>query len=235
MKLAKAIFKYQLLSFSRLKMSPFKTPPDFIAIILSIGFITFLTVALASENPFIVNEKKILNFNYIVFFFYIASFFSEGYIIGFYTPNYKYIKLLFPMKLKTQILLDFLSELFSYKILILIFSLLSFIIVSITYKITLWSSLNIVGIILIILSYINSCLLIQLIKDKMRKNAFNFNKNFFKLFFFLLMVIATINSNLNFVNFKELKTAYSFLIISIFLPIFFVLIIFRINTKQDKI
>lgn len=235
MKTAKAIFKYHLLSFSRLKMSTFKAPPDFIAIVISIGFISVLTVALAYENPLIVDEIKILNFNYIVALFYIISFFSEAYILSLYTPNYRYIKLLIPNRATKQICIDTLSEIVSYKLFILLFVFVAFFVLSSTYKIALWEKFNIIGILLIILSYLNSCLLIQLIKDKMRKNAFNLNTNLFKLLFFLLLAISIVNSNLNIVNFKDIKVMYALLLISTVLPFIFLLIIFRINVKQDRI
>jgi hypothetical protein len=235
MKLVNAILKYHLLSFTRLKMSTFRAPPDYIAIVLSIGFISGLIVAISSENPIIINQEKILNFNYIAIFFYVASFFFEGYILDYYAPNYQYVKLIFPVKLSKLIFIDFLGEIFSYKIIFIIFFILAFVALSNNYKIELWNSFNIVGIFLIILSYVNSCLLVQVIKNKMRSIAFSFHKNFFKLLFFTLLIITTLNKNLKLIKFDELNTLYWFLVFSLLLTVTFVFIIFRINMKKDRI
>jgi len=216
-------------------MTVFKTPPDYIALILSIGIITILTMGMAAESPLMFNNKRILNFNYIVNLFYLASFFFEGYIFNYYTPNYQYIKLLFPIKLKRQFFIDLLIEIFSYKIFLILFSILGFFIFSKTYKIVFWSGLNLLGLFLIILSYINSCLLIIAIKNKMKRDAFNFRKNFFKLFLFFMALILIINQNRKLIDFDSIKTFYTLLIASIILTIVLILIIFRITIKEDKI
>lgn len=216
-------------------MSTFKAPPDYVAIVLSIGFISGLVVAISSENPIIINQEKILNFNYVVIFFYVASFFFEGYILDYYTPNYQYVKLAFPVKLSKLIFIDFLGEILSYKIALIIFFIIAFVALSGNFKIVLWNSFNIVGFFLIVLSYVNSCLLVQVIKNKMRSNAFSFHKNFFKLLFFTLLIIAALNKNLKLIKFDELNTLYWFLVFSLLLTVTFVFIIFRINMKKDRI
>lgn len=231
----KAIIKYQFLSFKRIKMTTFIAPPDFIAIILSIIFFSFITTAIAAEKPFRVNDLNILNYNYIVFLIYLFTFFFEAYILNFYTPNYKYIKLIYPLKLKQQIFIDVLSEMFSYKIFLFTFLFISFFSLKSSYNITLFNNLNIFGILLIMLTYLNSCLLIRIIKDKMKSKAFDFHKNFFKLFFILLLIIATINNNLEILNFTEVKVLYILLFSSFILASLFIIILFAINSKLDKV
>lgn len=231
----KNIIKYHFLSFTRFKMTYFKAPPDFIAILLSLLTLSIVTIGLASENPLIFNEEKLLNYNYTVFSVYLISFFFEGYLNNHYAPNYKYLKLVLPTNLKKQLFIDFLFEFLSYKLFLLLPYIFSFYIFKETYSLDFNLFIALKGLFFIMISYINACLLMQFIKCNMKEKAFNFHKNFFKLFFFILIVIATLNKNLKFINLNTME-AMNILFFSSFLITFLlVFLIVKTTLNQDKI
>jgi len=214
----RALLKYNYKSFLRLKMSPFIAPPDFLAILLSLLFLSVVTVGLSFDNPIIFFNKRIINFNYVIILNYLIALFFEGYIFNYYTPNYKYLKLLFPYKIKRIIVIDLLLEIFSFKFLLLVFFFMSYL-----------------GFIFFILSYINSCFLVCIIKCIKRINVLNQNKNLFKTIFFLLIAMAIINDNYKLIKFDEISTLFILGMIIFFLNILFLFFLYRINVFYDKI
>lgn len=230
----KALIKYKYLSFVRFKMSPFLAPPDFLAILLSFLFLSAITIGLSLENPIDLLDDKIINFNYIICLNYFIILFFESYIVNYTTPNYKYIKILLPLNINKIIIVDVLTEVFSYKILSLCFLGISYLIFLNYYEVTAMSGINLIGVLLVLLSYINSCLLIVIIKNK-KSNYLDQNKNIIKLFFFILIIVSVINYNIKLVNFDAIDTTYGLGILIIILNIIFVNYIYFVNVRYDRI
>ncbi len=216
-------------------MSPFIAPPDFLAILLSLLFLSVVTVGLSFDNPIIFFNKRIINFNYVIILNYLIALFFEGYIFNYYTPNYKYLKLLFPYKIKRIIVIDLLLEIFSFKFLLLVFFFMSYLILFNSFETTLNHRINLLGFIFFILSYINSCFLVCIIKCIKRINVLNQNKNLFKTIFFLLIAMAIINDNYKLIKFDEISTLFILGMIIFFLNILFLFFLYRINVFYDKI
>jgi hypothetical protein len=90
------------------------------------------------------------------------------------------------------------------------------------------------GITLIILMYINSCLLIRIIKDSLKNKELNVYKNYFKLFSVVTFIILVINENTNYMRLNSYETIYKLLISAIILLFVLILFIFLVNLKDDK-
>jgi len=215
----KTILTYHKISFLRFKMSTFNAPPDFIAIVLSIGFMTILATAMAFENPLIFENIELFNFNYIVVFFYLGILFFDGYISKSYTPNFKYVRLLYPQKLKTQIYHNILFEILSFKIFFVIIFFISFIIFSYSYDISIFHKQNIKGVFLIGITYLNICIIVRLVKDSVRKKIQGYQNNFFKILFTLLFIVWVYNHNTKIISFNLYQTMVKVLYISFLLLI----------------
>lgn len=216
-------------------MSTFNAPPDFIAIVLSIGFMTTLATAIAFENPIIFNNIELLNFNYIVVFFYLSIFFFDGYISKSYTPNYKYIRLLYPQKIKTQIYHNLLFEILSFKIVFLIFFFIAYIIFSYSYDIVFFNIINLKGIFLIGITYLNTCIIVRLVKDIIRKKIQGYQNNFFKILFTLLFVVWVYNHNTKVINFNLYQTMDKVLYLSFLLLITLLFAYSYSSYKSDRL
>ncbi|MCF6350338.1 MAG: hypothetical protein L3J23_04835 [Flavobacteriaceae bacterium] len=233
--MTKSILKYQYLSFIRVRMTTFKTSPDFIVLILSLALLTMMAYGVSSENFIEIETDKLINYNFLIVFNFFIIFFFEGYIYKYNTPNYRYIKLLLPYKRNVILMIDLIYELFSYKGILILLNICYLFIFCYVYELSILHTFNLVGFLLLFITFVNSILLVRIIKEKMKGNAFDFHKNFYKIFFTLILILAVINSNLDIINLNSVKAIFRILGFSIFCTVILIITFFRINSIDDKI
>lgn len=216
-------------------MSPFLAPPDFLAILLSLLFLTAITIGLSLNNPIHLIDEKMINFNYVICLNYFIILFFESYMVRFTTPNYAYLKNLLPYKASTIIKIDIILELLGFKIVLLPFVLIWFFVFINPQEIILLNWTNLLGFVFILMGYVNSCLLTTIIKLRKNHYDFNLNKNLIKLFFFALIILSVVNYNSKFIRLDTIEALYGLGISLLILNLVFVKYIYFINMHYDRI
>lgn len=229
------ILQYNFLSLTRFKISKYQFAPEYIGFFLVAGLFSVIFIGVSSESSLLIDEKKIMNFNIIALFYFFAPILSDVFMYKFYDPNYQYFKLLYPYKIFKVILIDVLIELFSFKLLFLICFIIAYIPFCLTYGLVIFENVSIIGFLLIITIYINSCLFIRLIKDLVKNKVNNYHKNYLKLFAVLIFILMTFNENANLIDLDDLETIYIFFSFSISLILILIVLLYLINIKYDKI
>ena len=216
-------------------MAKYQFAPEYIGLILVVGMFTTMFLGITSEDALVIGEIKIINFNIIALFYFIAPILSDIFMYKFYDPNYQYFKLLYPFKISKVIFIDVLIELFNFKIVFLIFFIIAYIPFCLTYDLMIFEKTSITGFFLIITAYINSCLLIRILKDILKNKVNKSHKNYLKLFTLLLFVLITYNENVNLIDLNNYQTIYLLFKISISLIILLIISLYLINVKYDKV
>jgi hypothetical protein len=229
------IIQYNFISLKRIKIARYQFAPEYIALFILVGLFTIAFIGLSSESPIKYYDFNILNYNKLAFFYLLAPIFIDIFMFKYVGSNYQYFKLLYPFKLSKIIFIDLLLELFSFKIAFIVFFVLAYIPFCLTYNLKITGVIPVFGFLLIICMYINSCLIIRVIKDVMKNKAYDFHKNFLKLFFVVVFVLLTVNENINFINFNSYITIFWFLSFAILSIIVLVILLYLINIKYDKI
>jgi hypothetical protein len=227
------LIKYKWISFKRIKMTPYLTPPDSIALIILILIITSLVTIISFDNSIVFEHKKYFNFTYVNILTYLGIFFFESYIENAHTPNYNYIKIIVPLRIERILFNDLLLEICSYKF-IFIFSFL----INYFYffdETLFFHWINYLGLFSVFVSYINICIIMRLFKDISRKNKMEISINSFKLLFLLLFVILTINSNCRIIRFDNLLTLIYLLFLNGFVFLICTSRWLYININRDKV
>lgn len=227
------LLKYRWLSFSRLKMSPFIAPPDFIAILISLILIGGLTTIYAFEESLVVSNNIILNYNYISIFIYITLLFFEAYIQNFYSPNFYYLKLTIPVCTIKLIWFEILLEMFSYKFVFIL--TIFFVSLFLSGQIKVFHIFNFLGWGLILAVYLNVCLLIIILRYFSIKKSFHLGINFLKLMLSILLIMFILNKSNLYLNFKSIQTFYTLLFINLFVTLILTIKIWMLYNYDDKI
>lgn len=229
------IFKYHYYNLLRFNIATYNLPPEYLGMIFTMGVFTAIFIGTISETPILFEQIRIMNFNKLALFYFISPLVIDLFTYKSYDPNYQYLRVLYPFKLKKIIFIDFLIEFFSYKLILLCYLALAYVPFCLYYKIEVFEIHSFyLGITLIILMYINSCLLIRIIKDSLKNKELNVYKNYFKLFSVVTFIILVINDNTNYMSLNSYETIYKLLVSGIFLLFVLILFIFLINLKDDK-
>jgi hypothetical protein len=231
----KKILQYNFLTLSRFKISKYQFAPEYIAFFIVAALFSVIFIGVSSEESLMVYEKKIMNFNIIALFYFIAPILSDIFMYKFYDPNYQYFKLLYPFKTSKIIFIDTLVELFSYKILFILCFLIAYIPFCLTYDLILFENISFIGFFLIITTYINSCLFIRIVKDLIKNKVQNSHKNYLKLFIVLIFILMTFNENYNLIDLNNSKTVYIFFNFSLISILTLIVILYFINIKYDRV
>ncbi|MDD7913783.1 hypothetical protein [Polaribacter ponticola] len=126
-------------------MAKYQFAPEYIGLILVVGMFTTMFLGITSEDALVIGEIKIINFNIIALFYFIAPILSDIFMYKFYDPNYQYFKLLYPFKISKVIFIDVLIELFNFKIVFLIFFIIAYIPFCLTYDLMIFEKTSITG------------------------------------------------------------------------------------------
>lgn len=229
------ILQYNFLSLTRFKMAKYQFAPEYFGFILVVGLFTTIFIGVSSEDALVIGDIKIMNFNIIALFYFIAPILSDIFMYKFYDPNYQYLKLLYPFKVSKVIFIDVLIELFNFKVVFLLCFIIAYIPFCLTYDLIIFERTSITGFFLIITIYINSCLLIRVLKDILKNKVNKSHKNYLKLFALLLFVLITYNENVNLIDLNNYQTIYLLFKISISLIILLIISLYLINVKYDKV
>ncbi len=230
------LLKYQFITLSRFRISQFQFLPEYLGLLFALLVFTIILLGVSSEEQLSYDNDKFINYTYIFIYFLVMPIFLESFMKKSYMPNYRYLKLLFPFSLTKMVFIDILFELFSFKLFILFFYLVLVIPFSIVYEVHfIGKPLSVLGMVLVILIYMNSCLLILTIKSFMKSRALKFYSNFLKLFVIVFFVMYFIFNNINLMKYDTLEVFKN--LISILSIAFFVLfvLIYMINLKYDKV
>jgi len=229
------IIQYNFISLKRIKIARYQFAPEYIALFILVGLFTMAFIGVSSENPIKYGNQDILNYNKLAFFYLLAPIFADVFMFKYVGSNYQYSKLLYPYKLSKIILIDILIELFSFKMVFILCFILMYVPFCLTYNLNITGIIPVLGFALIICMYINSCLIIRVIKDAMKNKAYDFHKNFLKLFFVVMFVLLTVNENINFLKLDSFKTVFWFLSFAALSIIVLVILLYLINIKYDKV
>lgn len=231
----KEIFNYNLFVFTRFKMAEYQFLPEYFAIIIMIILSTTISMGVSSEELIAYQSSRYINFNILSIYFFLFPIFAAVFMYDFYDTNYKYFKLLFPFKTKKIILIDFLIEIFSYKLLLIIVFLVLLLPFSFIYNFKLLDITSIFGFFLIITSYVSSCILIRIIKDIGKDNLINTHKNHLKLILAIFIGLFILNENTKTLPINNLKTSFFLFVFIIVIILLSMIRLFHINSKNDRV
>jgi hypothetical protein len=231
------ILKYHALTLSRLSISRLKfLPPEYMAIIAIMIFVALVSMGVSSQNYILVDGVRIVNYNLLSLYFLFAPIIMDVYLDKSYESNYHFFCLLLPYSFNKKILTGVLFEVFSCKIVFIIACILVYIPFCLSYDLD-FSSLKylVLGMVLVLSMYVNSCLIIRFLKDLKKEKGFIYYKNYLKLFLFITFLMMTINENYTLINLYEIATIFLLLSFSLFLFVFLVASIFFVNLTFDKV
>jgi len=232
----KYILKYHYYNLKRFNISTLKLlPPEYLGLFFVITLFSIIIFGVSSENCLNNEGYNFIDFNKLAFFYFVAPIFIEAFMYKQYDPNYVYLKVTLPFSNYKIIFIDFLVEFFSIKFIFLFLFPFLYIIFSLSYNLKLFNySFFKYGFFLILLMYINSCLLINLLKSLVRNSKLDIYKNYVKFFILILIILFIFNENYLWIQFKIASTI--FLLINIFVIVFFlqIILLLSINKINDK-
>lgn len=220
-----SFIKYQLKSLKRFNIAYYQLIPEYLGLILLILVFTTMILGVSSDEAILINEGKVINYNYLIIYFFIFPIVVESLIVKDYMPNYYKLKLLFPFSIWKIILLDLFLEVFGYKLLIPIIGIVLYFFFSYFFNLIFIYDISFFSFSSIVFSYLNSCMIIKLFKIFSKDNIIN--KNYMKIvitLFIGLLFLKERNYTLESIN------AFLLLFLSLILIL---ILIFSFN--KDKV
>ena len=184
----KVYLSYQIKSLKRFKIAYYQLVPEYIGLICVVLVFSFMVLGISSDESILINNKKIINYNYLINYFFVIPIILESLIAKDYMPNYDKLKIIFPFSKLKILMIDLFIELLGFKIIILVFTIILYIPFSYIFKLDTMCLELLYVFALVLLSYVNSCFIIRIIKIKSRDNLMN--KNFLKIIVLLFLIVS---------------------------------------------
>lgn len=209
-------------------------PPEYIGLFLSVFVFSVIIFGYSFEEYLFVNNQHFVNFNILSLFYFVAPILFELFMFDYYDPNYRYLKLLMPYSQFQIFCIDFCLEFFSFKFLFVLLFPILYLIFSYFNKFSNSYYGNSSGVLLILLMYVNSSLLIGIIKNNFVKRKKRFAKNFIKLMGYFFIAFLIVNSNLNIIDLDKFETIFLMIKISAIAIPLQICCYFILSSKIDK-
>lgn len=228
------IIKYHFISLTRFEIAKYRIAPEYIALIFTIFLFSTIILGLSVENPIYIEKFYFINLNYLTIYIFVVPIFLDAFMKASYTPNYIYLKLVFPFNLIKFTIFDFLFEFLSFKFIIPLSVLLLISPFIYYYQLNFEFGFIIKGLLLIFLTYSNSCLLINVIKNTMKDKSYIFHKNLIRFIFIFLAFVIVYNENVEILPLSDFKTTSLFLNFSIigFIVLYFINLFILVKSEK---